>query len=56
MMGLSGKAAIVGAAESDAIGILPGKSTLQLVGEASLNAVEDAGLSIRDIDAVFTAG
>jgi acetyl-CoA acetyltransferase len=56
MMGLSGKVAIVGAAESDAIGVLPDKSTLQLVAEASLNAAEDAGLSIRDIDAVFTAG
>jgi acetyl-CoA acetyltransferase len=56
MMGLSGKAAIVGAAESDAIGILPGKSTLQLVAEASLNALDDAGLAVRDIDAVFTAG
>jgi acetyl-CoA acetyltransferase len=56
MMGLSGKAAIVGAAESDAIGILPGKSTLQLVAEASLNALDDAGLSVCDVDAVFTAG
>ncbi|MCC7045460.1 MAG: thiolase [Alphaproteobacteria bacterium] len=55
-MGLSGKAAVVGVAESDAIGILPGKSTLQLVGEASLNALEDAGLSVKDVDAVFSAG
>jgi len=56
MMGLSGKAAIVGVAESDEIGILPNKSTLQLVAEASLNALDDAGLAVKDIDAVFTAG
>lgn len=56
MMGLSGKAAIAGVAESDEIGILPGKSSLQLVAEASLNALDDAGLSVKDVDAVFAAG
>lgn len=56
MMGLSGKAAVVGVAESDAIGLLPGKSTLQLVAEASYNALDDAGLKIGDVDAVFAAG
>jgi hypothetical protein len=49
MMGLSGRAAIVGVAESDAIGGLPNKSTLQLVAEASLNALDDAGLAVRDV-------
>lgn len=48
--------AIVGVAESDAIGILPDKSTLQLQAEAALNALDDAGLPLSSVDAVFTAG
>jgi hypothetical protein len=50
MMGLSGKAAAVGVAGSDATGILPDKSTLQLVAEALLNALDDAGLSVAMIE------
>ena len=45
---------IAGAAETDEIGKLPGKSTLQLHVEAAVNAVADAGLSMRDIDGVAT--
>src|SRR5207247_2480104 len=37
--------AIVGADESDEIGIVPQKSTLQLHAEAARNALEDAGAS-----------
>jgi acetyl-CoA acetyltransferase len=43
---------IAGAAETDELGKLPGKSTLQLHIEAAVNAVSDAGLSMRDIDGI----
>jgi acetyl-CoA acetyltransferase len=45
---------IAGAAETDAIGRLPDKSTLQLHIEAAVNAVADAGLTMRDIDGLAT--
>ncbi|MGB6455811.1 MAG: thiolase [Streptosporangiaceae bacterium] len=45
---------IAGAAETDAIGKLPDKSTLQLHIEAAVNAVADAGLTLRDIDGIAT--
>lgn len=53
---LSGKVAIVGVDESDQIGVVPGKSTLQLHAEAARNALRDAGLGVRDVDGLFTAG
>ena len=49
-------AAIVGVAESDEIGIVPGKSALQHHAEAAHNALADAGFSVRDVDGLFTAG
>jgi acetyl-CoA acetyltransferase len=45
---------IAGAAETDAIGKLPDKSTLELHIEAAVNAVADAGLTLRDIDGLAT--
>jgi acetyl-CoA acetyltransferase len=45
---------IAGAAETDAVGKLPGHSTLQLHIEAAVNAVADAGLKMRDIDGIAT--
>jgi acetyl-CoA acetyltransferase len=51
---VSAHAAIVGAAETDQIGKLPGHSTLALHIEGALNAVADAGLSPRDIDGIAT--
>lgn len=53
---LRGKAAIVGASESDEIGALPDKSALTLHAEAARNALNDAGLTIADVDGLFTAG
>ncbi len=53
---LRGTVAIVGAAESDELGRLPGKSALTLHMEAARNALADAGLRKEDVDAVFTAG
>lgn len=55
-MSLSGRVAIVGVDESDRIGVVPDRSTLQLQAEAARNALRDAGLSIRDVDGLFTAG
>ena len=53
---MSGSAGVIiaGAAETDQIGRLPGHSTLQLHVEGALNAVADAGLSLRDIDGIAT--
>ncbi len=53
---LRGKVAIVGACESDEIGVLPDKSALTLHAEAARNALNDAGLRISDVDGLFTAG
>lgn len=48
-------AAIVGVAESE-IGKTPGKNVLQLQAQAAKLALEDAGLTKNDVDAIFTAG
>ena len=56
MKELSNAACIVGVDESDKIGVLPGTSMLSLHVEAVHNAVADAGLSVKDVDGVFTAG
>lgn len=53
---LRGKVAVVGADESDQIGEVPNKSTLHLQAEAIRNALNDAGLSLTDVDGLFTAG
>jgi 3-oxoacyl-[acyl-carrier-protein] synthase III len=52
----AGQIAIVGAAETDEIGVLPDRSVIQLHGEAGLNALRDAGLTVHDVDGVATAG
>ena len=55
MSDLSGKAAIVGVAESDALGRDSGKSSLQHHAEASYNALADADessfIKVENIDA-----
>ena len=53
---LRGNVAIVGACESDEIGVLPDKSASTLHAEAARNALNDAGLRISDVDGLFTAG
>ncbi|WP_017935418.1 thiolase C-terminal domain-containing protein [Nocardioides sp. Iso805N] len=49
---MSTGAVIIGAAETDRVGKLPGHSTLMLHLEAAHNALADAGLSVHDIDGV----
>lgn len=44
--------AIVGAAETDEVGVLPTKSTLALHVEGARNALRDAGLGLSDIDGI----
>ena len=51
-----GSVAIVGAAETTELGVIPGLSQIQLHADAALNALKDAGLSPKDIDGVATAG
>ncbi len=48
--------AIVGVAESDEMGTVPNKSSLQHHAEAAHNALEDAGLSKNEVNGLFTAG
>jgi acetyl-CoA acetyltransferase len=47
--------AIVGAAETTEMGLIPGMSQLGLHADAALNALKDAGLKPSDIDGVATA-
>ena len=52
---LTKKAAIVGVAESD-LGYTPDKTFLQLIAQATKRALDDAGMTIYDIDGFFSAG
>jgi acetyl-CoA acetyltransferase len=51
-----GSVAIVGAAETTEMGVIPDLSQLQLHADAALNTLADAGLTPADIDGVATAG
>lgn len=51
---LRGKAAIVGMATAGT-GAAPGFSAIELLGQAAIGAVRDAGLTLPEIDGVFTA-
>lgn len=50
-----GNVAIVGAAETEELGVLPHLSELQLHVDASLRALEDAGLTVADVDGIAVA-
>ncbi|MEQ8860661.1 MAG: thiolase [Pseudomonadales bacterium] len=56
MSNLSTQVAIVGAAETTELGVIPHLSQLGLHADAALNAMADAGLEPSDIDGVATAG
>jgi acetyl-CoA acetyltransferase len=51
-----GSVAIVGAAETTEMGLIPDMSVIGLHADAALNAMKDAGLKPSDIDGVATAG
>ena len=48
--------AIAGVGEADELGVVPGKSALQMHAEAAVNALAHAGLELRDVDALLTCG
>jgi len=50
---LRGRTAVVGVAESSLGEVGPGISTLDLIGQATVRALADAGLQKSDVDAVF---
>lgn len=52
---LRGKAAIVGVAESDLGEVDPDLTPLDLIGQATLKALKDAGLKKEDVDGLFSA-
>jgi acetyl-CoA acetyltransferase len=51
-----GTVAVVGAAESTDLGVLPSISQIQIHADAALNALKDCGLKPQDIDGIATAG
>ena len=52
---LNRQVAIVGAAETDKLGVLPQHSRLSLHAEAIRNALADAGLKLSDVDGLLSA-
>ena len=54
-MSLRGRAAIVGVAESDLGEVGTGFTPLDLIGQATSRALEDAGLEKQDVDGLFSA-
>ena len=48
--------AIVGAAETTRLGLIPDMSQIQLHADAALNTMADAGLKPKDLDGIATAG
>ncbi len=55
-MSVRAKTAIVGAAETKRIGVVPDMSALQMHVESARLAIADAGLTLSDIDGVAAAG
>ena len=51
-----GDIAIVGAAETTDLGVIPHMSQIQLHADCALNAMRDAGLKLSDIDGIACAG
>src|SRR5512144_3069389 len=49
------RVAVVGAAETTELGVIPNMSQIQLHADAALNAIADAGLKLSDIDGIATA-
>jgi acetyl-CoA acetyltransferase len=55
-MSLNHKVAIVGADETDEIGIVPNMTPIMMHAQAARNALRDAGIDKSEVDAVFTCG
>src|SRR3954466_7799105 len=50
-----GSVAVVGAAESDLGLVAPNTSPLDLMAQATIRALDDAGLTLKDVDGLFAA-
>jgi len=50
-----GSVAIAGAAESEALGKVPGRSAIELAADSAHRALADCGLTIHDVDGIATA-
>jgi acetyl-CoA acetyltransferase len=48
--------AIVGVGEADELGVVPHKNAMQMHAEAAANALAHAGVSLGEVDALFTCG
>lgn len=55
MRGLRGRIAVVGVAESDLGEVAEGVSELDLIGQAAVAALADAGIAKQEVDALFSA-
>ncbi|QHE87551.1 acetyl-CoA acetyltransferase [Hydrogenophaga sp. BPS33] len=56
MTGLErGSAAVVGVAESDLGAVAAGTTPVDLMAQASIRALDDCGLSLKDVDGIFAA-
>lgn len=51
-----GAVAIVGAAESDLGEVVPGLTPMDLMAQAAVRALDDAGISLREVDGIFASG
>jgi acetyl-CoA acetyltransferase len=55
-MSLKYAAAVIGAQETDIVGVIPDKSRIQLHAEAAFNALKDAGIDRHQVDGILCAG
>jgi acetyl-CoA acetyltransferase len=55
-LSVRGRVAIVGAAETDQLGVIPDRSALELHAQAARNAIRDCGIDRREIDGFAAAG
>jgi acetyl-CoA acetyltransferase len=53
---MSSAVAFVGTGEADEIGVVPHKNALQMHAEAALHALENANLTLADVDGYWTCG
>ncbi len=53
-MSLRGRSAITGIGQAG-LGEAPGRNAMELLGEAALNALDDAGLALGDVDGLLAS-